>query len=169
MDLTTALVTDLVTLLDQEQSSLEALLHLLAEERRAVRTLSLDRLTGGATAKTRLLDDLHQLERRRTTLVAALAAEWGTDPERLTLTEIAARVPAEEAGRLLRRRDRLQASLLATLDANRFNGSVIARVCRFLEESLSCWRLPAEPGGLYSDAGAARRTELGGQLVERRG
>jgi flagellar biosynthesis/type III secretory pathway chaperone len=153
----TAAVTSLIRLLEQEEEQLTALLNLLRDEQQAIKTLSSHGLQAVTAAKLHTLESLKTLEGERLLAVRHLADAWGGDEHDLTLRAIAERIPAAEAGRLLRLRDRLARTLAAVHEASDFNRTLIDQSLATIRQGLTAWqRTDVSP--LYASDGTLQRS-----------
>lgn len=165
----TPTIAELVSTLDQEQAGLDALLVLFDQEREAIRTLSSDALTSVNRAQLKLLGEIRAVEETRRAIVHRLAEEWAVDAERLTLRAIADRIGAPEAGRLLRRQDRLNEAIRAARDGSAFLGTLIADSLSLFREVLSIWQRGSAPRPLYAQSGELQPVPAGGSFLARKG
>lgn len=158
---TSAIALDISRILDQELDRLTALLALLKQEQQAIQRLSLSGLADTHATKLAVLNELQALEARRSETVGRLAEQWEVEPDSLTLQAIAGRLDPQDAGRLLRRQDGLNATILAVRDAGSFTDLLLSSSIGFIEQCLSLWR-----GGaalpIYSPAGMLQPAAAGG-------
>ena len=149
----TPFVSELIEVLDQQDARIEALRHLLAQEQQALRRHSPAELTAVTTTKLGLLDQLQELEERRTDLVARLAEVWERAPEALSLGEIAAQVEPPLAGRILRRRESLRHGIEIALEAQAVARAAVTYALEFCDEVMRTVRRSGSAPMLYSDNG----------------
>jgi len=166
---TTGLAADLLDLLRDEQTRFDTFLELLDHERHALRALSSPELDRLNAAKLELLTDIQGLERRRTALVAALAAEWRVPVAALTLRAIADRVGGQAGQECRQRHERLSATLDRIREVSAVNGAVISRSLAFLDHALSLIRPPASSATIYSPSASLVSGAPDGALIERKG
>jgi flagellar biosynthesis/type III secretory pathway chaperone len=153
MPTTTPLVSDLVETLDQQNARIDALRHLLAQERQALRRNSPTELTAVTATKLGLLDELRELEARRMDLVARLAESWQREPGTLSLSEIAAQLEPPLAGRLLRRRESLRQGVEIALEAQAVARAAVTYALEFCDEVMRTVRQAGSSAMLYLDSG----------------
>lgn len=162
-------ISELIDLLQRIQDRARALLELLTREQASLKTLALKEFDGILQEKVRLLDDLRALDERRAAVIGQLAREWAAPPETLTLEDIARRIGGEEANLLRHLRRRLEATVTAVGEGNRFTGGLIAWSLDFLHRGLSLLQRGEGRTTLYVHSGRLQPAAEGGGLVERKG
>ncbi|WHZ21652.1 MAG: Flagellar biosynthesis protein FlgN [Nitrospira sp.] len=115
---------------------------LLIEEQQAIRTLSFGQFTTVAMRKTRLLDEIRELEQSRRLLSAATGHQESSVWFRQQEAELAAAIGDT---------DRL----------NRFNAALIGQSLVFLQGTLRLWQRSPEATTLYSSSGAVMSDTTG--------
>lgn len=123
------------SLLRRMHDKIAAFQALLVEEQEAIRSLSFGQFTMVTMHKSKLLDEIRELEQLRRHLPPATGAE-----------ESSAESQQEEAELVtaIGRTDRL----------NRFNGALIGQSLEFLQGTLRLWQRSPESTTLYSSSGA---------------
>jgi flagellar biosynthesis/type III secretory pathway chaperone len=164
-----SLATELLDLLQEEQTRFDTFLELLNHERNTLRALSSTELETLNAAKLDLLNEIQTLERRRIALVSGLSAEWRVPPASLTLRAIGERLGGSIGRECGLRQDRLNATLEAIRQASALNGSVIAKSLAFLDQALSLVRARPAPPPIYSPSAAIVSAAPDGALIERKG
>ncbi|MDE3118659.1 MAG: flagellar protein FlgN [Nitrospirota bacterium] len=155
-------------LLEREQRCIDDLGAVLHQEQDALRTLSNDGLAGTNQRKLALLEEIRSLEGERISLVEQLALGWAMPSESLTLTAIAGRAGAEDAGRLLWLQERLSRSVETLRAANRMSGVLVAGSLLLIQNILSLWTRNIAAPPVYSSSGALQ-AKASGTFLARKG
>ncbi|MDE3036271.1 MAG: flagellar export chaperone FlgN, partial [Nitrospirota bacterium] len=118
--------------------------------------------------KLALLEEIRSLEGERISLVEQLALGWAMPSESLTLTAIAGRAGAEDAGRLLWLQERLSRSVETLRAANRMSGVLVAGSLLLIQNILSLWTRNIAAPPVYSSSGALQ-AKASGTFLARKG
>lgn len=142
-----------------------ALLGLADEERGAIVGGDVERLTRLVDEKEQLLDHLRALETERMTALVAIAAATGIDPERATLSDVAAHLPSEPAAALERSGRELRAEALALQEAHEVNAGLLENSRSLVDRWIHYLR-SVLVGSLYTQDGSAA-TASGARSLDR--
>ncbi len=151
--------------LDQEAVALDAALETARRVRAALRAGDPDALATELQHQPDAPPD--ERGRRRWQLRQEWAGVLGTSPEAVTLTAVAGRLPAEEAGRLTRLQERLRGLAAEADELNRGNAAMAGQCRNFLREVLG-GIAGGHGGGCYSPRGSQLGTVFD-PLIEARG
>ncbi len=164
-----SLVDDLIETLDQEQTRLDALRHLLLHEQDAVRRWSANDLSAVTTSKMEILDDLRALETRRAALMAELGAQWNRPSDELTLKDIAARVGPAHRRRLLEQREAMRTEVQDSLVVQDVTQAILTQAMALCDDIMRLARRTEATAPTYSETGLVTTGGEPRAWVNRRG
>jgi flagellar biosynthesis/type III secretory pathway chaperone len=158
---------DLTAVLSVQAAELRALVPLLDEQQNALTRADSARVAEGMFRQAPILRRLLRLDQRRLTVVATLAARFGLEPARLSLSALLARAPAVPAA-LAAVQEELRRLLEAVDVRNRRNAFLLGRAVASLEALTRAVIAPgAEPAPVYVATGRPARRRAGPRLVDR--
>jgi flagellar biosynthesis/type III secretory pathway chaperone len=152
--------------LEAQQQIYVAMLELSAREEAAIVAGDVGLLTSLVDEKEQLIEHLNALETERMTALLTLAAAVGTPLEALTLTTVAARLPAAPAASLTETGVQLRVRALALKEANERN-ALLLRSSRNLVDRWIHYLRTLLSGSLYTASGAAAPAGSGRRALDR--
>ena len=140
----------------------------LQEVRGALRGGGLEGLRRALDRQARIAEASGELRERRAGLRREMAGVLGLSPREVTLTRLAARLPADVAAHLTACRDRLGRMAVEVDRVNRANAALVGQSLEFLERFLTEITDGDSVGAGYAASGAIRAPAVG-SLIEARG
>lgn len=154
--------------LQQEEAMLAETLDSLQEVRGALRGGGLEALRRALDRQARIAEASSELRARRAALRREMAGALGIAPRDVTLSRLAARLPADVATHLTGCRDRLNRMAAEVDRLNRANAALVGQSLEFLERFLTEITDGDSVGAGYGASGALRAPAIG-SLIEARG
>lgn len=155
----------LAVALADEERIYTSMLALAAREEIAIVGGDVEELTTIVDEKEQLIEHLHALETERMTAIVAIATACGDDPETMTLSEVAALLPAELSVSLTETGVLLRAQAIALQQANGRNADLLRRSHELIDRWVNYMKQLLS-GSLYGEDG--RTGELpGGRSLDR--
>ena len=161
-----SLMEDLLGILDREEQEYRKMIVFAKEKRQVIIEADISKLEEITEQEQVITDTLHNLERKRESVLADMAVVLGRDSEELTVAkmiEILEKQPQEQQ-KLIDCRVRLRAALEETENWNRQNKALLEQALEMVEFDLTLFRsLRQAPETANYDSNAYNtRTLLGG-------
>jgi flagellar biosynthesis/type III secretory pathway chaperone len=155
--------SELTGLLADELGLYDQLLVLTRREREAVLGSDPGRLEAIVAEKEALIAQVGRVEARRQQWVADRAAELGLEPAGLTLSRLAARLPAEAAAELEAAGERLRSRVRELAELSHRNGNLVASALGVVSRRLEAYHRVTTALG-YRPSGATVKGAANAQL-----
>lgn len=154
----------LAAVMEAQRDITRQLLGVARRQQRAIVDGDVEGLTASVEEARTFLEHLQALETERMTALVAISMATGVDPERATLSEIAAALPADAAEAVRRTGQVLRAEATALHETQEVNQRLLESSRALVDRWINYLR-SALTGGVYTPAGGA--VADGGRTLDR--